>query len=168
MSTQAPSPSAAIARRTGLVWRTVTEKRTSWARSRASTAADQNPASARKTISPAAPAGVAVGRALLVVAVDLADSGVGINGQRAVPGSGACLPRPGQRGLGEPVQLADVAEGERAQEGPDGGGGHHPVAKHAGAGPRAQHLDVVDTVPTGNQAVDHSQDLAARSGGTGS
>ena len=60
-----------------------------------------------------------------------------------------------------------MAEAEGAQEGPDGGGGHHPVAKHAGAGPRAQHLDVVDTVPTGNQAVDHSQDLAARSGGTG-
>jgi hypothetical protein len=41
------------------------------------------------------------------------------------------------------------------------------VAEHAGGRPGAQHLDVVDAVATGEQAVHHRQDLAARSGGTG-
>ena len=40
-------------------------------------------------------------------------------------------PTPGQRRLGEPVELADVPEGERAQERPHRGGRHHPVAEHA-------------------------------------
>jgi hypothetical protein len=34
--------------------------------------------------------------------------------------------------LGEPVELADVPEGERAQEGPPGGGRHDPVAPAPG------------------------------------
>jgi hypothetical protein len=60
-----------------------------------------------------------------------------------------------------------VPKGERAQEGPDGGGGHHLVTEYAGGRPRAQYLDIVDAVPASEQAVDHRQDLAARSGGTG-
>src|SRR5919109_1921250 len=56
MVVQACSLIDAIARRTGLVWRTVIEKRTSWARNRPRTLADQNPESARKMIGPFAPA----------------------------------------------------------------------------------------------------------------
>jgi hypothetical protein len=47
---------AAIARLTGLVWRTVIEYRASLARSRRIVAADQNPESAQKISSPVAPA----------------------------------------------------------------------------------------------------------------
>jgi hypothetical protein len=56
MLVQASSLIAAIAAQTGLVWRTVIENRTSWARSRPSTFADQSPESARKMIGPVAPA----------------------------------------------------------------------------------------------------------------
>jgi hypothetical protein len=49
--------------------------------------------------------------------------------------------------LGEPVELADVPEGERAQEGPQGGAGHDPVAHHLAGGATAQQVGVVDTVP---------------------
>jgi hypothetical protein len=108
-------------------------------------------------------AGVAMGGALLVVAVNLADRGVRIDGHRAVSRSGACLPRPGQHGLGEPVELADVPEAEHAQERADGGGRHHPVAEHAGGRPGAQHLDVVDAVATSEQAVHQMPRTAGRS-----
>jgi hypothetical protein len=41
------------------------------------------------------------------------------------------------------------------------------VTEHPRGRPDAQHLDVVDAVPTGEQAMHHRQDLAARPGGTG-
>src|SRR4029450_13243397 len=60
--------------------------------------------------------GVAVGGAALVVAVDLADGGVHVDGHRLGPRSGASGPRPGKDLLGGLVELADVAQGERAAE----------------------------------------------------
>jgi hypothetical protein len=81
--------------------------------------------------------GVAVGRPALGVAVDLADGGVHIDGDRLLGGAGPSGPRAGEQGLGHAVELADVAEGERAQERADGGWGHHLVAEHLGGGARA-------------------------------
>jgi hypothetical protein len=60
-----------------------------------------------------------------------------------------------------------VAEGERAQEGPDGGGGHDPVAQDRPSGPAAQHVDVVDAVAAGQHAVHQRQQLGARVGRAG-
>jgi hypothetical protein len=54
-----------------------------------------------------------------------------------------------------------VAEGERAQPGPHGRGGHHPMAKHVGGRPAAQQLHIIDAVPAGSQRMDQSEQLAA-------
>jgi hypothetical protein len=67
--------------------------------------------------------GVAVGGALLVVAVHLADGGVQVMVIGPSPGRPS-RPRAREQRLGEPVELADMPEGEGAQEGPQGGGGH--------------------------------------------
>jgi hypothetical protein len=61
-------------------------------------------------------------------------------------GPGAGCPRPAQQLFGGLVELADVAEGERAQERPQRRGRHHPVAKHRRRGSGAQRIGVVDTV----------------------
>jgi hypothetical protein len=45
-------------------------------------------------------------------------------------GSGAGGPRPREDLLADPVELADMPEGKRAQEGPQRGGRHHPVTQH--------------------------------------
>jgi hypothetical protein len=105
--------------------------------------------------------GVAVGSALLVVAVHLAHRRVQVHGHRPTTGSGTSGPRPGKDLLGEPVELADVPEGERAQERPQGGGGHDPVAQQLAGGAAAQPVGVVDTVPTSDHGVDQGQQLAA-------
>jgi hypothetical protein len=57
-----------------------------------------------------------------------------------------------------------MAEGKHAQPRPDGGGGHHPMAKHRPGGPAAQQLHVVDAVATGDQGVDEGEQLAAGTG----
>jgi hypothetical protein len=111
--------------------------------------------------------GGAVGRATLVVAVDLADGGVQVDGQRRLTGPGARRPRPAHDGLGDPVQLPDVPEGERAQERTDGRGGHDLVAEDLGGGPGAQHVGVVDAVGSGEDRVDQRQHLRAGPVGAG-
>ena len=108
--------------------------------------------------------GVAVAGTLLGMPVDLHDGGVGVDGHRAVAGSGARRPRAGQRALGELVELAGVAEGEGAQERADRGRRHDPVAQHAGGGPAAQQVGVVDAVATGDHGMHHGQQLGARVG----
>jgi hypothetical protein len=62
----------------------------------------------------AQPVGVAVAGVLLVIAVDLADGGVHVHGQRPVAGAGAGRPGPAEDLAGHLVELADVAEGEGA------------------------------------------------------
>jgi hypothetical protein len=96
-----------------------------------------------------------------VVAVDLADGGVQVDGHRPITGARTGRPRPREELLGEPVELADVAEGEGAQEGPQGGGGHDPVAQHLAGGATAQQVGVVDAVPTRQHRLDQGQQLAA-------
>ena len=101
------------------------------------------------------------------MAVDLADRGVGVDHQLAVTRPGARCPGAAQRDLGEPVELTHVPVGEAAQERPDRGGGQHPVPEHAAGCPGAQHLDVVDAVPTSDQAVHQREDLGTGMAGTG-
>jgi hypothetical protein len=105
--------------------------------------------------------GVAVGGALLCVAVHLAHRGVQVHRHRLMTGARPSRPRPGKDLLGEPVELADVPEGERAQERPQRGGRHDPMAQHAGGLSAAQQVGVVDAVPTRQQRVDQGQQLAA-------
>jgi hypothetical protein len=89
---------------------------------------------------------------------------VRVDQQLAVAGPGARLPRPGERDLGEPVELAHVPERERAQERADRRGRQHPVPEHAAGRPGPQQLNVVDAVATSKQAVDQGQDLGPRVG----
>ena len=111
-------------------------------------------------------AGGAVAGTLLGLAADLADRGVHIDQERPVAGSGAGPPRTAQDLGGDAVELADVAEGERAQPGPDRGGRHHPMAQHRPGRPGPQQLDVVDAVTTRGQRVDQGEQLATRPGRT--
>jgi len=101
----------------------------------------------------AQPVGIVVAGALLVVAVHLADGGVHIDHHRAIAGSGARRPRPGEDLAGHPVELPDVPEGEAAQPRSHRGGGHHPVAEDAAGRPAAQQLYVVDAVATGDHGM---------------
>jgi len=106
--------------------------------------------------------GVAEGRTLLVVAVDLADRGVDVDGHRAGARASAGCPRPGHHQLGHPVELADVAEGEAAQEGAERGRCHHPVAEDLVGRGAAQDVGIVDEVPTGDHRVHQGHHLAPR------
>jgi hypothetical protein len=106
--------------------------------------------------------GVAVGGAALVVAVDLADGGVHVDGHRLGPRSGASGPRPGKDLLGGLVELADVAEGERAQERAQGRWRQDSVAQHLSGLGGAEHVGVVDAVTAGHHRMDQGQHLAAR------
>lgn len=53
----------------------------------------------------------------------------------------------GKQLAADPIQPADMAEGESAERGPHGGGGRHPIAKHHLGRPVAPQLHVVDAVP---------------------
>ena len=87
-----------------------------------------------------------VARALLGQSVGLADGGIEVDGKWRVAGSGAGLPGPGQQLAAHPVQLADVAPAETAQEGPrvEGALTAPPRARARPAG--AQHVGIVDAV----------------------
>jgi hypothetical protein len=112
----------------------------------------------------AEPAGVAVAGTLLVVAVDLADRGVHVHGQRPVTGTRAGHPCSAQQLAEHAVELADVPEGERSQPRPDRGGRHHAVAEDRAGRPGPQRLDVVDAIATGEQRVDQGEQLATGPG----
>jgi len=109
--------------------------------------------------------GVAVAGALLAMPADLDDGGVHVDGHRPIARAGAGGPRAGEDLLGEAVELAGVAEGERAQERPDGGRRQDAVAEHGAGGPAAQHVHVVDAVPAGEHGVDQGEQLGAGVGG---
>ena len=75
----------------------------------------------QRVIAPGA--GVAVmTRPLLGQPIGLADGGVQVDGQRPGAGSRTSRPGPGQQLAAHPVQLADMAPPEAAQEGAQGGG----------------------------------------------
>jgi hypothetical protein len=66
-----------------------------------------------------------------------------------------------------PAELADVAEGERAQERAQGGGGHHPVAEDLAGGAGAQYVGVVDAVAAGDHRLGQGEQLAPGAVGAG-
>jgi hypothetical protein len=111
--------------------------------------------------------GIAVGRALLGVPVDLTDGGVHTHRQRLLAWSGSCRPGAGEDLFSEAVQLPNVAEGEGPQERSQRGGRQHPVAEHRRGRAGPQQLGVVDAVPTRHQGVDQGQHLAARMSSAG-
>jgi hypothetical protein len=82
------------------------------------------------------------------MAVDLADGGVHIDGHWLLARAGAGGPCSGKERLGDAVELADVTEGERAQERAERGWGDDPVAEHLSGLPGAEHIGVVDAVAT--------------------
>ena len=92
-------------------------------------------------------AGIAVvARPFLGQTVGLVDGGVQVDGQRRVAGSRPSRPGPGQQLPAHPIQLADVAPPEAAQEGPQGGWRLDHAAESAGRPAGAQHVHVVDAV----------------------
>ena len=93
--------------------------------------------------------GVAVGRAGLGLAIDLAYGRVDIDYQPGRPRPRPQGPRPAQALGDDGVQLSDVAETERPQEVPQGGRGHDPVPEHAGRRPCPQPVGVADVAGPG-------------------
>ena len=106
--------------------------------------------------------GVAEGRSGLELAGYLADGGVDVDDQPGRPGPGAHGPGPAQRVARDGFELADVAEGEGAQERAQRGRCHHPVGKHTSTGPRAQHLGVIDVRTPDHHGMHQGQHLAPR------
>jgi hypothetical protein len=72
---------------------------------------------------------VPVAGALLLIAVDLADEAVQIHDQRPTARTRARLPRPRERNVQHPVELANMPERERAQERPERRGRHHSIPR---------------------------------------
>ena len=108
-------------------------------------------------------AGVAVvARPLLGQTVGLADGGVQVDGQRPVAGSGTGSPGPGQQLPADPIQLADVAPPETAQEGPQGGWRLDYAADGASRPAGAQHVGVVNAVATSQREGHQGQHLVSR------
>ena len=106
--------------------------------------------------------GVAIGGTVLLLAVDLVDGRVDVDDEAFVTRSRPERPR-GAEGLADdPLELADVAEGERAQEGPERRRRHHPMREDLGARSSAQHVGVVDVAGPGHHGMHQGQDLAPR------
>ena len=109
------------------------------------------------------PAGVAVvARPFLGQTVGLADGGVQVDGQRPVAGSGSSRPGPGQQLPADPIQLADMAPPETAQEGPQGGWRLDYAADGASRPAGAQHVGVVNAVSSGHRKGHQGHNLVAR------
>ena len=79
----------------------------------------------QRVIAPRTGVAVVAG-ALLGQSVGLADRRIKVDGEWCVAGSGTGLPDPGQQLAAHPVQLADMAPPEAAQEGVQGGGSLSP------------------------------------------
>ena len=105
-------------------------------------------------------AGVAVvSRPFLVQSVSLEDGRIKVDGEWRVAGSRSRLPCACQQLAAHPVQLADVALTEAAQEsarslpsrrrGGGGGGSLSRETEHAGGPAGAQHIGVVDAISAG-------------------
>ena len=117
----------------------------------------------QRVIAPGTGVAVVAG-ALLVQSVGLADGGVQVDGEWCVAGSGPSRPGPGQQLAAHPVQLADVAPPEAAQEGAQGGRRLDYAADGAGGPAGAQHVGVVDAVATRQRRRDQRQQLVPRVG----
>ncbi len=107
------------------------------------------------------------GRALLVEPVGLAVGRVDVDGHRPWSGPGAGRPRPPQRLLGDLVELAGRAPGERAQERPQRGRRGDAVAEDLAGGAGAQPIGVTDPLAAGQRRVDQGHGLVADVGRAG-
>ena len=111
----------------------------------------------------AALAGVAVvARPLLRQPVGLADGGIKINGQRPVTRTGPSGPGSSQQLPAHPIQLADVAPPEAAQERPQGGGRLDHATESASRPAGAQRIGVVNAVAPSQRGCHQGQHLVAR------
>jgi hypothetical protein len=108
---------------------------------------------------------VAVGGALLEPAAHLADEAVDIDHQPAVAGPGPGHPRALERLCEQPVQLADMTEGERAQERAQRRRRRQPAAEQPVRTSRPEHVGVVDAVGAKHHRQQQRHHLAARVGG---
>ena len=108
-------------------------------------------------IAPLASVAVAAG-ALLGQAVGLADGGIEIIGQGAIAGAS---PGPGQQFPAHPVELADVAPAEAAQEGAQNGRRLDHAAQHPGGPAGTQRVGVGDAVASGQGRRHQGQQLVA-------
>ena len=102
----------------------------------------------QRVIAPHTGVAVVAG-ALLGQSVGLADRRINVDGEWCVAGSGTGLPDPGQQLAAHPVQLADMAPPEAAQEGAQGGGSLSRETEHVGGPAGAQHIGVVDAISAG-------------------
>ena len=108
-------------------------------------------------------AGVAViARPCLGQTVGLADGGVQVDGQRPVAGSGPSRLGPGQQLAADPIQLADVAPPETAQERPQGGWRLDYAADGASRPAGAQHVGVVNAVAARQRGCHQGQHVVSR------
>src|SRR4051794_8349423 len=89
---------------------------------------------------------VAERSALLVVAVDLTDERIDVDRQRFLARSGAGRPCPRKALREHPIELADVPEGERAQERPQRRRRADAVPEHRRGLSRSEHIAVLDAV----------------------
>jgi len=110
--------------------------------------------------------GVAVGGALLGIAVHLADEAVDIDDESAGAGPGAGLPRALKGAAEQRVEVADMPEGERTQERPERRRRRHPAAQQPSGAPGPEHVAVVDAVGAEHHRVDQRHHLAPRVGST--
>ena len=103
-----------------------------------------------------------VSRAFLGQPVGLADGGVQVDGQGRVAGSGSSSPSLGQQLPAHPIQLADVAPPEAAQERPQGGWRLDHTAQNPGRPAGAQRVGVVDAVTASQRRGHQGHNLVSR------
>ena len=102
------------------------------------------------------------------MAVDLAHRRIEVHRQLLCARTGTGGPGSAQQGLGDAVELANVAEGERPQERAQGRGRHHPMPEDLLGAPRPEDIGVIDRVATGHHRVQQGQHLTAGPVRTGS
>ena len=100
----------------------------------------------------------------LVQSIGLANGGIEVDGQRRVAGSGPSGPGPCQQLPAHPVQLADVAPAEAAQEGAQGGWRLDHAIENTGRPTGAQRTGVVDAVAASQRRRDQGHHLVPRVG----
>ena len=115
----------------------------------------------QRVIAPLARVAV-VARPLLGQTVCLADRRIQVDGEWRVAGSGPSRPGPCQQLAADPIQLADVAPPEAAQERPQGGWRLDYAAQGLGGSPGAQHVGVVNAVAARQRRRHQGQHLVAR------
>ena len=104
---------------------------------------------------------------LLGQAVGLEDGEVRVDGEGCVVGADSSRQGPGQQLAAHPVQLADMAPPEAAQEGAQGGVSFSPETENAGGPAGAQRIGVVYAVAARQRGSDQGHHLVAGVGPAG-